>query len=458
MELRLDAIAQRISGEILQGEPSRSFKNYTIDSRSSKPGELFFAIVARRDGHDFVPDALAKGAAGAVISRPLTLADPKFSLLLVEETQEALQALAHKVHQNLQTRIVGVTGSIGKTTTKEFLYSLLSTSFPTFKSSGNFNNHLGLPLSLLHLTPQHKWAVLEYGMSHAGEITTLTRIAAPDIAVLTNIKPVHLEFFSSLSEIALAKKEILMGMKPDGVAVLNGDDPLVMEISRDYKGTKILFGLGENYTICARNLQMKGWEGLTFDLAYGDKNGQIKLPFFNQAYLNNFLAAAGAAWVCGIPLENIQTQAPKLRAFRNRGQVHSLIRNIRLIDDSYNSNPAALSLALESMAALPGERKVVVLGDMLELGEDEKDFHQQAGKEVMELGLGLLLTVGSLGRQIAAGAKISGMKTDRILCFSNSEETAGEIWSLLEEGDVVLVKGSRGVGMDRIVTELLERG
>ena len=190
--------------------------------------------VAQRDGHDFVPDALAKGAAGAVISRPLPLADPTPALLLVEETLEALQVLAHKVQQNLNARIIGITGSVGKTTTKEFLHSLLSTSGPTFKSSGNFNNHLGLPLSLLHLSPQHKWAVLEYGMSHAGEIAALTRIAAPDIAVLTNIKPVHLEFFSSLSEIALAKKEILQGMKPDGTAVLNGDDPLVREISQDF--------------------------------------------------------------------------------------------------------------------------------------------------------------------------------------------------------------------------------
>ena len=206
MELRMAEIAQKISGEILQGDASRTFMHYNIDSRKSKPGELFFAIIAQRDGHDFVPDAQARGAAGAVISRPLTLDDPKFSLLLVEETLEGLQTLAHNVHQNLQTQILGVTGSVGKTTTKEFLHSLLSTSFPTFKSSGNFNNHLGLPLSLLHLTPQHKWAVLEYGMSHAGEITALTQIAAPDIAVLTNIKPVHLEFFSSLSEIALAKK------------------------------------------------------------------------------------------------------------------------------------------------------------------------------------------------------------------------------------------------------------
>ncbi len=458
MELRLDEVAQKTSGEILQGEPSCSFQNYNIDSRSSKPGELFFAIIAQRDGHDFVPDALARGAAGAVISRPLTLADPKPALLLVEETLGALQTLAHKAHQKLQARIIGVTGSVGKTTTKEFLYSLLSTSSPTFKSSGNFNNHLGLPLSLLHLTPQHKWAVLEYGMSHAGEITALTRIAAPDIAVLTNIKPVHLEFFSSLFEIALAKKEILVGMKPNGVAVLNGDDPLVREISQDYEGTKIYFGLGENFTISARNLQPQGWEGITFDLVYGDQSGHIVLPFFNQVYLTNFLAAAGAAWVCGIPLENIQTQAQELKAFDNRGQVHSLGNSIKLIDDSYNSNPAALSQALESLAKLPGERKVVVLGDMLELGAHEKDFHQQAGKEVVELGLDLLLTVGSLSRHIATGAQTAGMKTDRVLSFSDSDEASGEIWALLEEGDVVLVKGSRGVGMDRIVKKLLERG
>jgi len=458
MELRLDEIAQKTAGEILQGELSHTFQDYNIDSRSSKPGELFFAIVAQRDGHDFVPDALARGAAGAVISRPVPLADPAPALILVDETLEALQTLASQAVQKLDTRIIGITGSIGKTTTKEFLHSLLSTSFPTFKSSGNFNNHLGLPLSLLHLAPQDEWAVLEYGMSHAGEIAALTRIAAPDIAVITNIKPVHLEFFSGLNEIALAKKEILDGMKPDGTAVLNGDDPLVREISQNHKGTVVFFGTEKNCRIRAGNLRPGGWKGIAFDLFYGDNCGLVELPFFNRAFLHNFLAAAGAAFVCGVPLEKIQTQARKLKPYDKRGQVYSLENNIRIIDDSYNSNPAALSLALESLAKLPGERKVVVLGDMLELGEQEKDFHIQAGKEVVKLGLGLLLAVGSLGHFIATGALSAGMNPENILSFSDSHAAAEEIESLLEEGDVVLVKGSRGVGMDRIVTKLLERG
>lgn len=458
MELRLDEIAQNTAGQILQGEPSRTFQDFNIDSRISKPGELFFAIVAQRDGHDYVPNALAQGAAGAVVSRPVPLADPTSAVLLVDETLEALQALAHQVVQKLDTRIIGITGSVGKTTTKEFLYSLLSTSFPTFKSSGNFNNHLGLPLSLLHLAPQDEWAVLEYGMSHAGEIAALTRIAAPDIAVLTNIKPVHLEFFSGLHEIALAKKEILDGMKPDGTAVLNGDDPLVREISQDHIGTTIFFGSDENCSIRACNLQPCGWKGITFDLVYGENCSPIELPFFNQAHLQNFLAAAAAAFVCGVPLERIQTQALKLKPYDKRGQVYSLKNNIRIIDDSYNSNPAALSLALQSLAELPGERKLVVLGDMLELGAQEEDFHVQAGKEIAKLRIGLLITVGSLGRFIATGALSAGMKTENILSFSDSDAAAEEIQSLLEEGDVVLVKGSRGVGMDRIVTKLLERG
>lgn len=457
MELRLDEIAQRTSGTILQGDPSFTFSSYNIDSRGSTPGELFFAILAQRDGHDFVPDALSRGAMGAVISRPLTLGDPRPALVLVDETLEALQTLASKSIENLDTRIIGITGSVGKTTTKEFLHSLLSTAFSTYRSCANFNNHLGLPLSLLHLTPQHEWAVLEYGMNHAGEIRRLTEIAAPDIAVVTNVKPVHLEFFADLSAIASAKKEILEGTKPGGTAVLNGDDPLVVEISQDFEGKKIFFSMAEDTPIRARNLRPRGWKGMTFDLTYGDTSAPITLPFFNRAYLSNFLAAAGAAFACGLPLENIQAHAPKLEAFDKRGQVHTLADGIKLVDDSYNSNPAALSQAMQSLSELPGERKVVILGDMLELGELEVDFHRQAGREAAELGMGFLITVGQLALEIAAGARASGMSRDKILSFPDSDAAVEAIWPLLSEGDVVLVKGSRGMRLDRIVTKLLER-
>jgi UDP-N-acetylmuramoyl-tripeptide--D-alanyl-D-alanine ligase len=457
MELRLDEIAQKTAGTILQGDPSSTFSSYNIDSRSSNPGELFFAIVAQRDGHEFVSDALARGATGAVISRQIATSDPRPALVLVDETLEALQSLARRASEDLDTRIIGITGSVGKTTTKEFLHTLLSTAFPTYKSSGNFNNHLGLPLSLLHLSSQHEWAVLEYGMNHAGEIRGLTAIAAPDIAVITNVKPVHLEFFPDLHAIALAKKEILEGMKPDGTAVLNGDDPLVREISQDFTGQKIFFGISDDADISARNLQLRGWKGMTFELTFGDRSAPISLPFFNRVYLSNFLAAAGAAFTCGLPMENIQAHAPKLTAYDKRGQVHILDNDIYLVDDSYNSNPAALSQALESLSRVPGERKVAVLGNMLELGELAADFHRQAGKEAAELGIGLLITVGELALEMAAGAQAAGLTKEKIRSFPDSDTAAEAIQPLLDKGDVVLIKGSRGVGMDRITAKLLER-
>jgi len=414
--------------------------------------------MAERNGHLFIPDALKKGAAGAVLSHDIPPVDKAIVLLHVKDTTMALQILAQKVLMDSHCQVVGITGSNGKTTTKEFTSLLLSEKFTVLKSKGNFNNHLGLPLSLLNLTPKHEIAVLEMGMSHKGEIQALTQIAPPDVAVILNIKPVHLEYFESIEDIALAKKEILLGTKPEGTAVLNAEDRRVLDIAKDWTGKKILFGLSGQCDIRAREIKKLGMEGMVFQLIYGSDSAEVKLPFLYDSYLENFLAAVGVACAYSVPLQNILNRIQNLEPFTQRGVHHRLEGDTHLIDDSYNSNPAALETALKSLAAAPCQRKIAVLGDMLELGKQEAEFHRQAGRTVVRNNWDLLITVGPLSRHTAEGALLEGLKKENIISFDNSIEAAEKINELIRKGDLVLIKGSRGIKMEKIVKILLSEG
>ncbi|MGZ5496019.1 MAG: UDP-N-acetylmuramoyl-tripeptide--D-alanyl-D-alanine ligase, partial [Candidatus Aminicenantales bacterium] len=384
--LRLDEIARIAGGAILQGSPALSFGSYGIDSRLASPGGLFFAVPGHRDGHDFVADAAKNGAAGAIISHPVAVADPAFGLVQVRDTVAALQALAHEVLVRRPVRVVGITGSVGKTTTKEFTAALLAPRFRVLKSEGNYNNYLGLALTLLRLEPGDSAAVLEMGMSAPGEIRALTRIAPPDVAVITNVSPVHLQFFSGLEEIARAKREILDGAKPGAAAVLNGDDPLVMDIAAGFPGRKLTFGRGPSCDVRAEALVSKSYAGFEFVLHYGRESGRVAFPCVNEAAVENLLAAAAVALSFGLSFDEIRPAIQGLKPFAMRGTVVEAGRGIRVYDDSYNSNPRALDAALKGLAALPAGRKVAVLADMLELGEGEQEFHRRAGETVAKTG------------------------------------------------------------------------
>ena len=453
-QLRLDEIALRTGGRIEQGNPSSLFSSFNIDSRLSRPGELFFAIVAKRNGHGFVLDAFAKGARGAVVSQPIPPVSPALALVRVSDTVSALQALAGSVLAEHGPTVIGVTGSIGKTTTKEFIASLLSVRFKVLKSEGNFNNLLGLTLSLLKLQPGQQAAVLEMGTSAPGEIRTLTRIAPPDIAVITNINPVHLEFFHSLEAIASAKKEILEGAKKDATAVLNGDDPLVQKIGRDWRGRRLTFGFSPACDIRASAIRTLGTDGMTFEIRLEGRAQRVHFPFFYEEYLSNLLAAVGVSHALSLPFEEMVGQIPRLTPFSGRGGLIQLGRGLRLIDDSYNSNPKALEAALKGLASLPAKRRIAVLGDMLELGPAETEFHRRAGRQVAENGWNLLLAVGPLASHVADGAVAAGLPKDKILTFSTSDEAAARISGLVEDGDLILVKGSRGMKTERVVERL----
>jgi len=454
VELRTDEIAEKVRGAIVQGPASRTFREFNIDSRLTKPGELFFAIVARRNGHDYVRAAAERGAKGAVISQAVHVADDRFALIRVGDTLEALQTLAGRVLAEHPLKVVGITGSVGKTTTKEFTAALLTPHFAVLKSEGNFNNQIGLALTLLRLGKHHQAAVLEMGMSAPGEIKTLTGIAPPDVAVITNINPVHLEFLKTMENIASAKKEILDGMKNGGTAVVNGDDLHVQKIAEGFRGKKITFGFSEGCDIQARSLKSLGYDGFAFDLKYGREERAIQFPFLTESFVLNLLAALGVAFAFSLPLARIEKPIRELKPFTNRGILLRLGHKILLIDDSYNSNPKALETALRNLSRLPAKRKVAVLGDMLELGEGSSSYHEDAGRQLVLTGWDLLVTVGPLSLHIADGAKTSGMQPERIISFPDSAEAAEQITDLLRDGDLVLVKGSRGIRTEKIVEKI----
>jgi UDP-N-acetylmuramoyl-tripeptide--D-alanyl-D-alanine ligase len=456
VELRLDQIAARVSGEIVQGSPSLTFRKFNIDSRLSEPGELFFAIVAKRNGHRFIADATARGARGAVVSEPVLPLSKDFGLVRVKDTVAALQELARAALSEQSIKVVGITGSIGKTTTKEFAAALLSPKFRLLKSEGNYNNCLGVALSLLRLEKGQEIALLEMGTSAPGEIRALTRMAAPDVAVVTNVNPVHLQFFGSLENIAAAKKEILEGAKEGGTAVLNYDDPFVKKMGEGWKGRIISFGLSRGCEVRSGAIRRRGFEGITFDLRYGRQSKKIRFPFLYESHLSNLLAALGVARAFSLPLRELEPIIHSLKPFSRRGAILRLSRQILLIDDSYNSSPKALEQALQGLAALPSKRKVAVLGDMLELGERESDFHNEAGKQLARWSWDVLVTVGALSQHMAKGAIAAGLKAGQVTSFRDSEEAAGEVAKILQEGDLVLVKGSRGIQMEKIVEKIKE--
>ncbi len=458
VELRLDQLAEKMNGKIEQGDPSSEFSDFSIDSRDIKKGSLFFALQGQRDGHDYITDAVKNGARGAVISRDLSFMPNNTAYIKVDHTLKALQRLAHRVLMEHKVKVIGITGSTGKTTTKEFTAELLKKKYNTLKSQGNFNNHIGLPLSLLRLNKDHEAAVLEYGMSHKGEILTLTRIARPDIAVICNVYPVHMEFFENIHQIADAKKEILDSMNPEGTAVLNGDQPLVLSMMKSLRKKPVLFGLTDRCDMKACNIHVHSLEKMSFDLFCMGRKVRTFIPFSNRGYLYNFLAAAGTASVMSVPFDHIIKTGQKLKPITNRGEILYLDDNIKVINDSYNSNPAALEESLKSLSIQKGGRKIAVLGDMLELGERQKDFHKAAGKTAAQNRIDLLITVGPLAKYMVEGALDSGMALHNIHSFNDSEEAAREIRSLLKENDIVLIKGSRGVKIEKIVNVLKKGG
>lgn len=457
MELTLGQLSLWTGGEILRGSLETKFNHYNFDSRQTQGGELFFALRGQRDGHDFVLDAWKKGAAGAVISRQVDGLPENLALLKVEDTLTALQTIAHKVLLSTRAKVVAITGSVGKTTTKELTAAMLATNYRILKSEKNYNNEIGLPMTLLRLSPQDEIVVLEMAMRGPGQIKKLTEIAPPDVAILTGIHPVHLEFFPSMEALAEAKREILLGTKHNGIAVLNGDDPWVMKMAEVWKGKKLLFGFSDYCQIKSRQPRHLGFEGLQVHIELARQSLAIKFPFLYEGSIYNLLASCAVAYLFSIPIDLIAKVAQSIKPEPGRGELIILEPEIKLIDDTYNSNPYALQEALRSLAKLSAFRRLAVLGDMLELGPQASFFHREIGKKLVKYGWNLLFTIGDLSQEIARGAKEAGLNNSHIYCFQDSLEAAEAVESILKPGDLVLVKGSRAMKLEKIVDFLKAR-
>lgn len=420
---------------------------YSIDSRTVGAGELFFAVKGERlNGHDFVAAALEKGAVAAVVRKDqLDRFPDRSKLLAVDDTLVALQTLATAVRKLWGKPLIGVTGSAGKTTTKDAIAHVLGLRFRVLKSEGNFNNHFGLPLMLLKLEPEHDLAVIEMGMSHAGEIRALAKIAQPEIGVVTNVAPVHLEFFDSLAAIARAKYELIESLPSAGTAVLNADDQYVSQFGRDFKGKVVTYGMRAIADIRAENFRSKGAEGSEFDIVIGHMREHAQFPLVGEHNILNALAAVAVGVERGLKLAETVAGLATLVPPDKRGQVLQL-DNITVINDCYNSNPKALNAMVDALAAMPARRRIVVAGEMLELGPAGEDLHREAGQHIAKKKIDVLLGVRGLAGKMVDSANHAGVHAE----FVASADDAGE-WLAREtrDGDVVLLKASRGVKLEK---------
>jgi len=428
-------------------DPRAVAQGYSIDSRTVQSGDLFFAVKGERlDGHDYVEQALSKGAIGAIVRKDQLARYPaKAGLLAADDTLIALQTLATAVRKLWGKTAIGITGSMGKTTTKDAMAHLLAVRHRVHRSKGNFNNHFGLPLGLLTLEPEYDLAVIEMGMSHAGEIAALAKIAKPNEGVVTSVGPVHLEFFDSVAGIARAKYELIEALPHGGTAVLNGDDPYVCQFGRDFKGKVILFGLKPTADVRAENIEALGAEGTRFDLIYQELRQSVRSPLLGMHNVYNVLAAAAVALQHGITPSEIAATLPTLEPADKRGQVVQL-GNITVLNDCYNSSPKALMAAVDTLTAMPARRRIVVAGEMLELGTTSEKLHRESGSYIASKKLDFLLGVRGLAKPMVEAALEAGMKAE----FVATPEEAGD-WLARDtrEGDVVLLKASRGVKLEK---------
>jgi UDP-N-acetylmuramoyl-tripeptide--D-alanyl-D-alanine ligase len=443
-------------------DPVARVAGVSIDSRTILAGELFFAIHGpRHDGHDHLAAAFQRGALAAVVaeSRARDLAESlRNRCLVVDDTLRALHRLATAVRLAWGKKIAGVTGSVGKTTTKEILAALLGAKLRVLKSEGNFNNAYGLPLTLFRLEQEHDAAVLEMGMSRRFELQELAAIAKPDVGVVTRVAPAHLEFFASVEEIALAKRELIEGLNGrDSVAVLNADDSLVAAFASHALGRVLTYGIENAADYRAEGIEDRGAMGSTFVLVENGKRARLELALPGRHVISNALAALAAASVWGIGAAEAQSVFSTLHAPAMRGELLRFSNGAALINDSYNSSPAALHAMIKVLAATPNyRRRILAAGEMRELGATSPHLHREAGKFTADTGkIDWVVGVEGDAAQIVEGAVTAGIPRSQTKVFASSEEAAKFLADFVAPGDLLLVKGSRGVKMERIVETLL---
>ena len=459
MKLKAEEIATAVQAQRLDAAGSLVPSGYSIDSRTIRAGECFIAIQGPNfDGHDFIGGALKQGAV-LVIARvdtkcPIEVGWP---VIRVDDTLAALQRLANFARRKWGKTVVAITGSTGKTTTKEMTSLLLQAHFRIFKSAGNFNNDFGLPLSLLKLAEEHEMAVLELGMSRAGEIQRLSRIAEPNIGVVTNVRPVHLENFRSIAEIAHAKRELIESLPTDGVAVLNNDDRRVRKFGRMFPGKVLTFGIEAAAAYRASEIRSLGLKGQEFRLDHKAQGHKFWLPLTGEHNVHNALPAIAVAHHLGVGFETIRQSLGAIKAAPGRGELLQFHGGFVVLNDSYNSNPAAMEAVIAFLKNLTGfKRKILVAGEMLELGRDAEQFHRECGKLAAAAKIDRIVGVRGLAEFITSGAQEQGQSPAQTPYFPDSAAAGEWLTREVSDGDFVVVKGSRGVRTEKVI-EILRR-
>ncbi len=452
MDLR--TVAEITGGHLMQNGASVEFRGFSTDSRTLQPGDLFIPLRGDNfDGHDYLTQAIQSGAA-ACLSEEM-IGGLRVPVIKVTDTLKALGDLATAVRRQFAGTVVGITGTSGKTTCKEMLAAILSNIGPGLKSAGNFNNLIGVPLTLFGLQPEHHWAVIEMGMSERGEIARLAEIAAPKIGLITNVGAGHLENFDGISGVARAKGELFINLPTDGVALINADDPEVRMLPVANGVRKVLFGTSGDAAVRADRIKTHNGS-VSFDLMINDVAQRVVLPLPGRHNVSNALGAAAVAMVLGVGLKGIAAGLEAFKPCPGRMELLELPEDIVVLEDSYNANPLSVHAALDALYDLGSSgHRIAVLADMLELGQTAPELHHQIG-ELAAKRVDWLFTYGALAEKIALGAMDAGLQEDRVFTAKSHNELVARLLEVLQPGDRILIKGSRGMRMEKVTDALRE--
>lgn len=453
-ELTCEEILQATKGTLLCGNRDTVFSKVNTDSRKAVSGDLFIPIVGERfDGHAFIMQAMQAGISGTLTMKPIEGMGDK-PVILVEDTLKALGEIAKYYRSKFDIPFIGITGSVGKTSTKDMVSVVLARKYRVLKTEGNFNNEIGLPLTVFNLDDQHEVGVVEMGMSGFGEIRRLTSIARPKLAVITNIGMSHIEKLGSRQNILKAKMEILEGLHPDGLVVLNGDDNLLSGLKGLLKFRTVLYGMEEGMDYQAYNITTAGEGGTSFFIMVNNKEYKVHVPAPGVHHVHNALVAIAVGIELGVPMEEIVQGISQFNTGKMRLNIISQ-NGIKVINDVYNASPQSMEAAINVLTDIDVRgRRIAVLGDMLEMGEWAPGAHLEVGKYAASKAVDYIVAVGENARFIAEGAAAEGMQPSCIRHFSSNPEAGAFLEAMVAEGDVVLVKGSRGMRMEELVNRL----
>jgi len=462
-DITVGDVISPIGGELIYGNPGLPIAGLSTDSRDILPGRIFFALKGEKfDGYDFALKAIDQGASCIVVNKGHRIEMPSganAAVITVQDTLKALGDLASWWRRQFNVRVAVITGSAGKTTTKEMTAHILELTFKTLKNKGNLNNLIGLPLTVFQLEEDVRKLVLEMGMNRPGEIGRLTEIADPDVGLITNVGKAHLEGLGDIAGVARAKTELLEVISSRGRIILNGDDALLMKEASRFKRDIITFGLRPENDIRAEKIRDLGKDGISFELRYKGNAAQALIPVPGLHNLLNALAAASIALSMEEPFNNIAIGLNRYDGLKGRFKSLLLANNVTLVDDTYNSNPSSLKAALNSVKemAVNGKRLIVGLGEMMELGDETVQAHIDAGTMAADIGATWFFAIGDHAGEMTTGAIKRGLASERAVEVETHEEMIKRIGDILNPGDIILLKGSRRMGLESVARGLEER-